>query len=220
MRAPRSARTAFPGRVYRGWIGYLSPTAEFTPKTVETPELRTQLVYQLRVYVCDARGELRLGMPATVHDRLCSRDGRRRRATPAADRAMPPDADAGPALRLEDVRRSFRAGRRVVDGAGRDQRAAPQRGAVTGLIGPDGAGKTTLMRLIAGLLRADAGRIEVLGIDVARDPLAVQARIGYMPQRFGLYEDLSVRRESRSLCRSAGRAGGGARRRATPNCCT
>jgi len=48
------------------------------------------------------------------------------------------------------------------------------------------------MRLIAGLLRADAGRIEVLGIDVARDPLSVQARIGYMPQRFGLYEDLSV----------------------------
>ena len=69
--------------------------------------------------------------------------------------------------------------------------AAP--GAVTGLIGPDGAGKTTLMRLIAGLLRPDAGRIEVLGIDVMRDPLAVQARLGYMPQRFGLYEDLSVR---------------------------
>ncbi len=69
--------------------------------------------------------------------------------------------------------------------------AAP--GAVTGLIGPDGAGKTTLMRLIAGLLRPDAGRIQVLGIDVMRDPLAVQARLGYMPQRFGLYEDLSVR---------------------------
>ncbi len=57
---------SFPGQVYHGWIGYLSPTAEFTPKTVETPELRTALVYQLRVYVCDARGELRLGMPATV----------------------------------------------------------------------------------------------------------------------------------------------------------
>jgi HlyD family secretion protein len=57
---------SFPGRVYHGWIGYIAPTAEFTPKTVETPELRTALVYQLRVYVCDARGELRLGMPATV----------------------------------------------------------------------------------------------------------------------------------------------------------
>jgi HlyD family secretion protein len=58
---------SYPGRVYHGWIGYISPTAEFTPKTVETPELRTALVYQMRVYVCDSQGELRLGMPATVH---------------------------------------------------------------------------------------------------------------------------------------------------------
>jgi HlyD family secretion protein len=58
---------SYPGRVYHGWIGYLSPTAEFTPKNIETPQLRTALVYQLRVYVCDAREELRLGMPATVH---------------------------------------------------------------------------------------------------------------------------------------------------------
>jgi len=58
---------SYPGHVYHGWVGYISPTAEFTPKTVETPELRTALVYQMRVYVCDAQGELRLGMPATVH---------------------------------------------------------------------------------------------------------------------------------------------------------
>ena len=70
--------------------------------------------------------------------------------------------------------------------------AEAARGAITGVIGPDGAGKTTLMRLIAGLLRVDRGRIEVLGTDVARAPLAVQARLGYMPQRFGLYEDLDV----------------------------
>jgi len=95
------------------------------------------------------------------------------------------------ALRLEDVRRSFRAGKRMVavlDGI----TAETARGTITGLIGPDGAGKTTLMRLIAGLLRADSGRITVLGTDVRRDPLAVQAKLGYMPQRFGLYEDLSV----------------------------
>ena len=57
---------SFPGRSYRGWVGYLSPAAEFTPKTVESPELRTRLVYQLRVYVCNPSDELRLGMPATV----------------------------------------------------------------------------------------------------------------------------------------------------------
>src|SRR5208337_1992428 len=66
------------------------------------------------------------------------------------------------------------------------------RGAVTGLIGPDGAGKTTLIRLATGLFAPEAGSIHVLGIDVAADPQAVQSRVGYMPQRFGLYEDLTV----------------------------
>jgi len=104
---------------------------------------------------------------------------------------MPLPVDHGPALRLDEVCRSFRSGKRVVAAlAGISASAA--RGTVTGLIGPDGAGKTTLMRLIAGLLRLDSGRIEVLGIDVAQRPLEIQARLGYMPQRFGLYEDLSV----------------------------
>jgi HlyD family secretion protein len=57
---------SFPDRVYEGWVGYISPTAEFTPKNVETPELRTRLVYQLRIYACNPDNELRLGMPATV----------------------------------------------------------------------------------------------------------------------------------------------------------
>jgi ABC-2 type transport system ATP-binding protein len=66
------------------------------------------------------------------------------------------------------------------------------RGMLTALVGPDGAGKTTLIRLAAGLLRADSGQLQVLGIDVARDPQRIQDRISYMPQRFGLYEDLTV----------------------------
>lgn len=103
---------------------------------------------------------------------------------------MPP-ASQDTVLRLEGVQRSFRLGKReILALAGISAEVA--RGTVTGLIGPDGAGKTTLIRLVAGLLRADSGHIEVLGIDVARAPLAVQARIGYMPQRFGLYEDLTV----------------------------
>ncbi|NNM61239.1 MAG: HlyD family efflux transporter periplasmic adaptor subunit, partial [Steroidobacteraceae bacterium] len=64
---------SYPGHLYHGWIGYLSPTSEFTPKTVQTAELRTALVYQLRVFVCDAQGQLRLGMPATVHIDLRSK---------------------------------------------------------------------------------------------------------------------------------------------------
>jgi ABC-2 type transport system ATP-binding protein len=65
-------------------------------------------------------------------------------------------------------------------------------GAVTALVGPDGAGKTTFLRLVAGLMRPQAGELRVLGLDVAAQPQAVQDRISYMPQRFGLYEDLSV----------------------------
>src|SRR6185312_2780676 len=63
---------------------------------------------------------------------------------------------------------------------------------LTALVGPDGAGKTTLIRLAAGLMTADSGQVHVLGIDAATDPQQVQSRIAYMPQRFGLYEDLTV----------------------------
>ena len=101
---------------------------------------------------------------------------------------------AGYALRCEDLRKSFPA-------AGDALRRIPAldaftataaRGSVTGIVGPDGAGKTTLLRLAAGLLVPDSGQIEVLGIDVVQEPSRVQAQIGFMPQRFGLYEDLTV----------------------------
>ncbi len=67
-----------------------------------------------------------------------------------------------------------------------------REGCVTGLIGPDGAGKTTLMRLASGLLVPDGGSLRALGLDATCDALKVQAALGYMPQRFGLYEDLTV----------------------------
>ncbi|MBI1175479.1 MAG: efflux RND transporter periplasmic adaptor subunit [Sideroxydans sp.] len=57
---------SYPGKRYQAWIGYISPSAEFTPKSVETTEVRSSLVYQVRIFVCNPQGELRLGMPATV----------------------------------------------------------------------------------------------------------------------------------------------------------
>jgi multidrug resistance efflux pump len=57
---------SFPNKTYPGWVGYISSTAEFTPKNVETPTLRTRLVYQIWVYACNSGNALRLGMPATV----------------------------------------------------------------------------------------------------------------------------------------------------------
>ena len=65
-------------------------------------------------------------------------------------------------------------------------------GELTALVGPDGAGKTTFLRLIAGLYQPTTGVLEVLGLNVAEHAQAIQNRISYMPQRFGLYEDLSI----------------------------
>jgi ABC-2 type transport system ATP-binding protein len=65
-------------------------------------------------------------------------------------------------------------------------------GEIYGLIGPDGAGKTTLLRMLAGVLRPNAGSIRIAGVDVVRQPEQVREVLGYMPQRFSLYADLSV----------------------------
>ena len=70
--------------------------------------------------------------------------------------------------------------------------ATIEAGRLTGLVGPDGAGKTTLLRMLAALMEPSDGRIRVAGVDVAEQPAVVHERTGYMPQRFGLYEDLSV----------------------------
>ncbi len=100
--------------------------------------------------------------------------------------------DSTQAIQGDAIRKTFKreTGETVIalDGVSLDVR----HGGLTALVGPDGAGKTTLLRLVAGLLTADGGALNVLGIDVAADPQAVQDRIGYMPQKFGLYEDLTV----------------------------
>ncbi len=67
------------------------------------------------------------------------------------------------------------------------------RGSVTGFLGPNGAGKTTTLRLLTGLLRPDAGRGRCLGFDILTQSRRIKEHVGYMPQRFGLYEDLTVR---------------------------
>lgn len=95
------------------------------------------------------------------------------------------------ALVLEDVHKGFRRGGTTVQ-ALQGVTLRVQAGRITGLLGPDGAGKTTLMRLAAALLLPDAGRVLVLGEDTRHAAVRIQESIGYMPQRFGLYEDLTV----------------------------
>ena len=93
---------------------------------------------------------------------------------------------------VRDIHKTFRLGTgevvRALDGVSLQAR----HGTLTALVGPDGAGKTTLIRLVTGLIAPDSGSLRVLEIDVTANPQTVQERIGYMPQKFGLYENLSV----------------------------
>ncbi len=94
-----------------------------------------------------------------------------------------------PAVTLHEVTRTFPdAERPALDRVS----VTIESGRITGLVGPDGAGKTTLMRLMAGLLRPDSGRLDVLGHNPASEAGALRETVGYMPQKFGLYEDLGV----------------------------
>jgi len=96
------------------------------------------------------------------------------------------------ALLGRDIRKSFRRDTGEIVHALDGVSLEVEHGTLTALVGPDGAGKTTLIRLAAGLMTANGGELKILGVDVAADPQQVQDRIGYMPQKFGLYEDLSV----------------------------
>ncbi|PTM98971.1 ATP-binding cassette domain-containing protein [Mycoplana dimorpha] len=96
------------------------------------------------------------------------------------------------ALVATDVRKTFVRNTGEVVEALAGVSLQVERGALTALVGPDGAGKTTLLRLASGLVVPDSGSLDVIGIDVTRFPQQVQDKISYMPQRFGLYEDLSV----------------------------
>jgi ABC-2 type transport system ATP-binding protein len=94
---------------------------------------------------------------------------------------------AAAAIRVQGLTRRFGA-TTAVDGLDFEV----MKGELFGLVGPDGAGKTTTLRMLAGVLRPSSGDAELLGASVARDPEVVKHEIAYMPQRFGLYADLTV----------------------------
>jgi ABC-2 type transport system ATP-binding protein len=91
------------------------------------------------------------------------------------------------AISVDGLTKSF-PGVRAVDALSFEVRA----GEIFGLVGPDGAGKTTTLRMLAGIMPPDAGNATVAGFDVVRDPEGAKHALSYMPQRFGLYEDLTV----------------------------
>ena len=109
--------------------------------------------------------------------------------TGASEKALQQDAAATVVIRFEGVTKSFKGMESpALDAVSEEVR----KGLITGLVGPDGAGKTTLLRLIAGLMEPDAGTIRTLGRDPIADAASIRGEVGYMPQKFGLYEDLTV----------------------------
>ena len=95
-------------------------------------------------------------------------------------------------ISIEGLSKSFNHGRNDGKKAVNNISADIKAGCITGLAGADGAGKTTLLRLICGLLIPDSGKISISGLDSVSDTDAIHSILGYMPQKFGLYEDLTV----------------------------
>ncbi len=135
------------------------------------------LVYRIKIDIDNPNHELKPGMPADARIDLAAKQD--------AGKSMTEPLQS--AIVVEGLTKSF-PGVRAVDALSFDVRA----GEIFGLVGPDGAGKTTTLRMLAGIMPPDAGRATVAGFDVARDPEGAKHALSYMPQRFGLYEDLTV----------------------------
>ena len=110
--------------------------------------------------------------------------------TPKAGDPGPPLTDV--ILAVQELSKNFILKNKTTVQALREVSFSVAPGKVTGIVGADGAGKTTLIRIAAGLLLPTSGSVTVLGLDSVNDALKIQSRIGYMPQKFGLYQDLTV----------------------------
>ena len=157
---------AYPGKVYKGRVSFISSEQEFTPKTVQTNRERVKFVYRIKIDVKNPDRELKPGMPAD---------------------ARLGDTEQGTMIRAQHLTKKF-DDLAAID----DLSLSVEEGEIFGLVGPDGAGKTTTMRLLTSIMDPDAGEAWVAGHHVVREAEAVKAEIGYMSQRFGLYADLTV----------------------------
>ena len=110
--------------------------------------------------------------------------------------------EAAPAIDVRGLTKRF-GDRTVVDAVS----IQVARGEICGFLGPNGSGKTTTIRMLCGLLEPDAGEGQCLGHDIRRDSRRIKLRVGYMTQKFGLYDDLSIEENLDFVARAYGMAG-------------
>lgn len=125
--------------------------------------------------------------------------GEREPRSHAVSTAAAPSSDPEVVIEVEGLSKSF-GGRRVVDNLSMRVR----RGQIYGFLGPNGSGKTTTIRMLCGLLTPDAGRGTCLGMDILTESRRIREHVGYMTQRFSLYQDLSVRENLEFVARLYG----------------
>ena len=155
-------------------MSFIARSAEYTPPVIYSLEERNKLVFMIEARTETPDG-LRVGQPVSV-----ALTGR----AAEAPQMTAPDI----AIEVEGLSKSFN-GREVVH----DLSMQVKRGSIYGFLGPNGSGKTTTIRMLCGLLTPDKGRGTCLGYDILTETDKIKLQVGYMTQRFSLYQDLSVR---------------------------
>jgi ABC-2 type transport system ATP-binding protein len=167
-------------------IYFIATTAEYTPPVIYSLDERNKLVYliQARPARPDA---LRVGQPISVY------------LNPKTPGGQAMNGGAPIAIDVKGLTKSFE-GREVVH----ELSMQVKRGSIYGFLGPNGSGKTTTIRMLCGLLTPDRGEGTCLGYDIRRDADKIKRQVGYMTQRFSLYQDLSVRENLEFVARLYG----------------
>ena len=174
----------------RAEVTFIARQAEFTPPVIFSSEERAKLVFRVEA--------------SRASPSCCASASRPPSASSPTSRARPRMANAEtrtpePVIEVEGLTKSF--GSKVVV---RNLTMRVNRGQIYGFLGPNGSGKTTTIRMLCGLLTPDAGRGTCLGYDILTEAHLIKQHVGYMTQRFSLYQDLSIRENLEFVARVFG----------------
>ena len=166
---------AFSNQAFNGTVIFISPESEFTPKNIQTKDERTKQVFGVKIKIPNPNYDLKTGMPADAKLKF------------NITRMIMLSEVNDIVIHVNNLKKYFENSNAVDDIS-----FEVGKGEMFGFVGPDGAGKTTTIRCLCGLLSADEGSIQILNSDIKRNKKEIQNNIGYLSQKFSLYGDLSV----------------------------